>query len=87
VLLINRSHTALFSGISPRDEASGVLKAEIGFIFPSAPARLELYLWPMKPDSRPFGIYQLSERPQLVTTLINTLLFPEAPSNDTTICA
>ena len=82
VILVNRSQTALFAGITP-DTEPGVLKAEIGFIFPSAPARLELYLWPVKPDSRPFGIYRLKERPQLVTTLVNTILFTfEAPSND-----
>ena len=85
MILVNRSQTALFAGIAPYGESQeGVLKAEIGFVFPSAPARLELYLWPMKPDARPFGVYQLKDRPTLVTTLINTLLFQfqEAPSND-----
>jgi hypothetical protein len=76
LILVNRSQTALFAGIALYGESQeGVLKAEIGFIFPSAPARLELYLWPMKHDSRPFGVYQLKERPKLMTTLINTLLF------------
>lgn len=59
LLLTNRSETVLFAGVEP---TSYGLKAELGMFLPNAPAEFDLYVAPIKPDSKPLGTFTYPNR-------------------------
>lgn len=68
MILTNKSQTVVFCGIIPKDYG---LEVEFSLVYPEAPIKLELYKVPIKPDSKPMGIYRLAHRVDTPSVWLN----------------